>query len=264
MRLSFFVPWLVLIPLGAGCGSSDAEFVASTGGSGGGGSGGVAGASSGGAAGTASGGGGTGGTSSTTGGSGGTGQAGAGGSGGGTGGTGAGGNTGGTSAAGGSGGCPPATGGTGGCGNDGTSWNTAAQAFECQVIAELNTIRAAGTTCGTKTAPPVGALTRNQVLTDNARAHSEDMATNSYFNLVKQDGTGPIDWSMKNYCGGYVTAQIGGGQASPHTFLMTIMNVETECMKLMIGGAKGIGVGYYTDSTGATVHMWTLVIGSAP
>jgi hypothetical protein len=28
--------------------------------------------------------------------------------------------------------------------------------------------------------------------------------------------------------------------------------------------AKGVGVGYVTDSTGISVHMWTMIAGSAP
>ena len=109
------------------------------------------------------------------------------------------------------------------------------------------------------------ALSRNQVLTQNARNHSEDMHVNGYVDLVEKDGTTPGDWSMKGgYCGKFVAAEIGAGHSSASTFLATLLNVETECVKLMQPGAKGIGVGYYTDATGQSVHLWTLIIGSAP
>lgn len=51
---------------------------------------------------------------------------------------------------------------------------------------------------------------------------------------------------------------------SASTFLATLLDVETECVERMQPGAKGIGVGYYTDATGQSVHLWTLIIGNAP
>jgi uncharacterized protein YkwD len=148
------------------------------------------------------------------------------------------------------------------CGNDGTSWPANAQAFECKLIEELNAKREAGAKCGNTAMPPVPALGRNQDLTDNARIHSEDMFKKSYVDLTTPDGVGPMDWSMKNYCGTYVTSDVGGGQANPSIFLATVMNIESECQKVMAKYAKGVGVGYYTDATGTSVHMWTLIIGN--
>jgi uncharacterized protein YkwD len=244
MKLEIALFSTVIAALIVGCGSSDSESLNSAnGGKGGGGtgaSGGAAGSSAGGTAGAASGGDGGGET--------GGGASGAGGAPGGGGGS----NT---------GGCP---GFTGACGDDGTGWPANAQDFECKLIDLLNQKRSQGVTCGSTVVQPVPEVSRNQILTDNARAHAKNMNDQSYVDLVEPDGTGPIDWSMPGYCGTYVTAEVGGGQADPGTFLSTLLNVETECKKLMIKGAKGVGVGYYTDPTGTSVHLWTLVLGSAP
>lgn len=254
LKLSQWAAWLVLSLAASACGSSATD-EGLNGGAGGKSSGGAAGqgsggTASGGAAGSASGG-------TNAGGAAGSGAATSGGGGsaaGGTGGTGSGGA--------GSGGCGGGNGGT--CGNDGTAWPANAQGFECQFIDLLNQKRAAGATCGTTAAPPVAALPRNQILTNNARAHSESMATNKYVDLMEPGGVGPGDWAQKGYCGTYVAAEVGGGQSNPSLFLATLMNVETECKKLMSEYGKGVGVGYVTDSTGISVHMWTLIIGSAP
>lgn len=265
-KLTTLVLWVSLATASTACGSEDSEGLegggaggkggsaGATGGAAGATSGGAGGATTGGAGGTSTGGGGTSGTGAAPGGgAGGTGGAGA------TGGAPGGGGTGAT----GTGGCGGGSSG-GACGNDGTTWPANAQAFECQLIDELNAKRKSGTTCGKTFAPPVPALSRNQVLTNNARAHSEDMSKNGYVDVTTPGGVGPMDWSMKGYCGSYVTTDVGGGQANPSLFLATVLNVESECLKLMASYAKGIGVGYYTDATGQSVHMWTLVIGNQP
>jgi uncharacterized protein YkwD len=171
------------------------------------------------------------------------------------------------SGAGGSGAAVSACGGAAGasgCGNDGTGWAAGAQGKECELLELLNQTRASGTKCGDTEVAPVDPLVRNATLTGNAREHSEEMATTPFFDFTKPDGTPVGDWSVAGYCGSHVASFIGQGQSSAYGFLSTVLATESECRKLMTPGARGVGVGYSTDSTGKSVHVWTLLVGSAP
>jgi uncharacterized protein YkwD len=257
MKLTDAALALGVVLLSGGCGSEEFS-EAGTGGTHA--SGGAAGNAAGGAAGNAAGGtaGNAAGGSTSTGGS--TGTGGSTSTGGSTG-TGGSTSTGGSTGTGGGTSCPGAD--TGVCGDDGSGWPSASQNFECKVIEFLNAKRATGVQCGNTWAPGGPPVVRDKDLTANARAHAKFMADQSSVTF-DENGTPAGDWSVKNYCGKYITAEIGGGQSDPSTFFMEQLNIESECIKLMAAGAKGVGVGYYTDATGTSVHMWTLVLGNLP
>jgi hypothetical protein len=61
--------------------------------------------------------------------------------------------------------------------------------FEQEVVTLVNQHRGAGATCGGSWYPAVGPLSSDSSLRDAARAHSADMATNSYFSHTSLDGT---------------------------------------------------------------------------
>lgn len=99
--------------------------------------------------------------------------------------------------------------------------------FAESALARVNQIRARGANCGGTAYAPTAALTWSAALTQASAAHSQDMATNNYFDHVSLDGrtlrnrvdaTGYL-WSSlgENIAAGYptVNAVVDGWVASP-------------------------------------------------
>ncbi|MDX1756127.1 MAG: CAP domain-containing protein [Marinobacter sp.] len=61
-------------------------------------------------------------------------------------------------------------------------------AYEKQMLAELNKVRAAGRSCGDESFGPAPALTYSCAILPAARSHSIDMATNNFFSHTGSDG----------------------------------------------------------------------------
>jgi uncharacterized protein YkwD len=75
---------------------------------------------------------------------------------------------------------------------DGTSAGAATcglPEFRASLLARVNQVRATGAQCGTSgTFGPAGPLVWNELLTQAAAAHSQDMSTGNYFSHTSQDG----------------------------------------------------------------------------
>jgi uncharacterized protein YkwD len=144
------------------------------------------------------------------------------------------------------------------CGNDGTGWQSAWQAFECEVIELTNQRRAAGATCGGRSMPPVGPLSRQQQLTNSARVHSKDMGDRNYFAHESQDGRSPFDRMQSAGFSGLTMAEnISAGQPTPRQVVDGWMKSPGHCENIMNGSLTMLGVGYYLAPSGKYRHMWT-------
>jgi uncharacterized protein YkwD len=143
------------------------------------------------------------------------------------------------------------------CGNDGTGWQSAWQAFECEVLELTNQRRAAGATCGGRSMPPVGPLVRQQQLTNSARAHARDMGDRNYFAHESQDGRSPFDRMQSAGFSGLTMAEnISAGQATPRQVVDGWMKSPGHCANIMNGSVNSLGVGYYLAPSGKYRHMW--------
>jgi uncharacterized protein YkwD len=150
------------------------------------------------------------------------------------------------------------------CGNDGTGWQSAWQAFECEVLELTNQRRAAGATCGGKSMPPVGPLVRQQQLTNSARAHAKDMGDRNYFAHESQDGRSPFDrMQAAGFSGLTMAENISAGQSTPAKVVDGWMKSPGHCANIMNGSLTQLGVGYYLASGSSKYqHYWVQNFGS--
>ena len=131
--------------------------------------------------------------------------------------------------------------------------------FEQQVVTLVNQHRAAGATCGGSWYPAIGPLSSDSSLRDAARAHSADMATNSYFSHTSLDGTS-FDQRIWNagYTGGSPLGEnIAAGMSSPQSVVSAWMDSAGHCQNIMKAGFGDIGVGYAHLSGSPYGHYWT-------
>ena len=136
-------------------------------------------------------------------------------------------------------------------------------AFEDEVYARINQMRAAGATCGGTPMPSVGPLVMNAALRNAARGHSEDMATANYFSHTSPDGRSFVDRILAaGYAGGGPYGEnIAAGYGSPAAVVATWMGSSGHCQSIMSGSFRAIGVGYAYRGASAYGHYWTLNFG---
>jgi uncharacterized protein YkwD len=147
----------------------------------------------------------------------------------------------------------------GSCKNDGTIWDSAWQALECELLDLVNQQRISGATCGTNAIASKPPLVRSQTLTDNARDHS----STGIVGFENPDGTPIGEWSIVGYCGAYVAGIVAIGQATAAEVFSSIKADASTCENLMADGNQ-IGIGYDAAPEAARPHSWTVVIGSTP
>lgn len=134
--------------------------------------------------------------------------------------------------------------------------------LECEVLALVNQMRAAGATCGGKSMPPAPALEMHATLRQVARSHAEDMAKNDYFSHTSLDGRSPFE-RMKDAGYQYSSAaeNIAAGSATADAVMAQWTSSGLHCENIMTGGFQHIGVGY-APSTGKYAHVWVQTFGA--
>ena len=124
--------------------------------------------------------------------------------------------------------------------------------YEQQVLALTNAER---------TAVGCPALTWNGTLASVARAHSQDMATNNYFDHNSQNGTTP---EQRITAAGYTYTQlaenIAAGQATPADVLASWMGSAGHKANILNCSLTQLGVGYATG--GSYGSYWTQDFGT--
>jgi uncharacterized protein YkwD len=143
------------------------------------------------------------------------------------------------------------------------TWNTAWADFENQVLTLVNQKRAAGTSCGGVSKPPVPALTLDTRLRCAARKHSKDMGDNSFFSHTGSNGSTP--WQRITSAGYTYRAageNIAAGYSTPSAVVTSWMNSTGHCNNIMSASFKHLGVGYSLRSGSPYSHYWTQDFGS--
>jgi uncharacterized protein YkwD len=136
-----------------------------------------------------------------------------------------------------------------------SSSSAAAAVFADQVVTLTNEQRAAA---------GCGPLNGNPNLTTAAQGHSDDMATNHYFDHNSQNGDTP--WDRMNAAGytGWTLAgeNIAEGQMTPQDVMDAWMNSEGHRANILNCAFNDIGVGYAVSDDGDP--YWTQDFGQRP
>jgi uncharacterized protein YkwD len=108
-----------------------------------------------------------------------------------------------------------------------------------------------------------GPLTVNATLTAVAQAHSQDMATNNYFDHNSQDGRTPFDrMTAAGYRYSTAAENIAAGQRTPQDVMTAWMNSAGHRANILNCALKEIGVGYATGSSSQYGVYWTQDFGT--
>ncbi|HEX6703247.1 MAG TPA: CAP domain-containing protein [Albitalea sp.] len=136
--------------------------------------------------------------------------------------------------------------------------------FQASLMARVNQVRAAGATCGSKGAfPATGALAWNNLLTQAAAGHSQDMAAKNYFSHTSQDGrtfTQRID--ATGYAWMNAGENIAAGQRTVDSVMNGWMNSPDHCENIMSNAFTEIGVACVPGTASNTyATYWTMDLG---
>jgi uncharacterized protein YkwD len=108
-----------------------------------------------------------------------------------------------------------------------------------------------------------GPLTVNATLIAVAQAHSQDMATNNYFDHNSQDGRTPFDrMTAAGYRYSTAAENIAAGQRTPQDVMTAWMNSPGHRANILNCALKQIGVGYATGSSSQYGAYWTQDFGT--
>ena len=133
--------------------------------------------------------------------------------------------------------------------------------FVNQVLLRVNQRRAQGASCGAQGSfGPAPALAWNNLLTQAAAAHSQDMATNNFFSHTGSNGstmaqrvtaTG-YDWSS-------LAENIAAGQTSIQQVVDGWMASPGHCANIMNANYQQVGVACVPGTAGSTYSSyWTM------
>jgi uncharacterized protein YkwD len=143
------------------------------------------------------------------------------------------------------------------------NWNDSWETLETQILAEINKLRAAGTTCGGVAKPKVPALTLNTALRCAARSHSKDMAEKNFFSHTGSDGTSAgTRFTQAGYTNWTAAGEnIAAGNSTAVNIVNQWKNSTGHCNGMMSAAYVHFAVGYYSKSTAAYKHYQTLALG---
>lgn len=131
-------------------------------------------------------------------------------------------------------------------------------AFEDEVNARVNALRAAGGTCGAdEHFPPARPLLKDARLVEAARAHALDMAVNRYFAHESQDGRSPFTrMAQAGYSGFAAAENIAAGQRTPAEVVEGWRTSPGHCRNLYDADLNEVGLGYLYDPGSPYRHYW--------
>jgi uncharacterized protein YkwD len=144
---------------------------------------------------------------------------------------------------------------------DVADWMPAWSAWEDEVVALVNDVRAMGANCGAEGSfGPAGPLVMEPALRCAARKHSKDMHERMFFDHVNPSGEEP--WDRMDQAGytsyGAAGENIAGGQPSPQDAVEAWLESDGHCANIMGDAYTETGVGYY-PSDPPYRHLWTQV-----
>jgi len=123
------------------------------------------------------------------------------------------------------------------------------------MLAAVNDVRTEGTTCGGTVAPPVGKLQLNDLLTEAAQGHSDDMYAHETMSHVGSDGSTP---DMRIAATGYQATwwgeNVAWNQRSVEEVMAAWLSSTGHCVNIMNPNFTEFGVG-------EAGYYWTQVFG---
>lgn len=139
--------------------------------------------------------------------------------------------------------------------------------MRADLLARINALRAAGTTCGSR-----GAYTATQALAWDDRleaaalGHADDMASNDYFSHDSLDGSTMVTRiEAQGYTWTAVGENIAAGQATVDSVMQSWQNSDGHCANLMNPDFEDIGVACVSGTAGASYGTyWVMDLGRAP
>lgn len=142
------------------------------------------------------------------------------------------------------------------------NWTDAWETLETQVLAEVNKLRASGTTCGGVVKPKVPALTLNTALRCAARSHSKDMNEKNFFSHTSSDGTAfSTRFTQAGYAWSAAGENIAGGSSTAAGIVTGWKNSTGHCNGMMNPTYTNFAAGYHYKSTSTYKHKTTLALG---
>lgn len=156
-----------------------------------------------------------------------------------------------------SGGATSTAGGVGSCGLNGSA------GIQDEILQRINALRAKGATCGTKVYGPTTPVTWNAALFSAALGHSQDMATQNYFDHTSLDGRA-FYTRVKN--AGYNYSSTAENIAAGQTTVQEVMDAWTtssgHCANMLNPVYKEVAVACASNSKSAYELYWTMDLGS--
>lgn len=139
------------------------------------------------------------------------------------------------------------------------NWPADWTAAELEVIELVNLERAAGANCGGRRFPPAGPVELDVELRAAARAHSQDMADQSFFSHDSLDGRDFMDRILATgYSGqGPWGENIAAGQTSAQEVVDGWMDSPGHCENIMTAEFGVLGVGLYQSESSEYRLYWT-------
>ncbi len=140
-------------------------------------------------------------------------------------------------------------------------WLESWGAREQELLDLVNQLRAAGTTCGGMSMPPVGPLTMNPSLQCAARVHSLDMSVRDFFSHDNPDGESPFD-RMERAGYNFMTAgeNIAAGLTTAADAMATWEQSPGHCQNMMNSNYTEFGAGF-AEGSGQYGSYWTQTFG---
>jgi uncharacterized protein YkwD len=111
------------------------------------------------------------------------------------------------------------------------------------MLNRLNSIRAAGCTCGTTSYTPAQKLTLEGKLSDAAFAHAQDMYQQNYFSHVSPQGISPEERvTAAGYPGSFLAENIASGCTTVNEAVNAWLQSPSHCEAIMTHEADEMGV----------------------
>lgn len=130
--------------------------------------------------------------------------------------------------------------------------------LDVEMLAAVNQVRSSSRLCGTDSHAATGKLTWNCELQAAAIGHSEDMATNNFFEHTGSDGS---DVAQRILRTGYVPHVAGENLAGGFQFVSAAMDEllasPAHCVTLMAPEFTEFGFGTAVNSQSEYRHYWT-------
>lgn len=126
------------------------------------------------------------------------------------------------------------------------AWSSELEAFEDEVLALVNQVRAQGTSCGGTSMPAVPSLQSNDALRCASRLHSVDMVERDFFDHVNPDGEEPWDrFEAVGYAWSTAGENIAAGYPDAASVMEGWLTSPGHCLNIMSADFTEIGVGVY-------------------